>query len=101
MIETLTHNRVGAPASHVPLVGRQRLRQQLRDVLLGDTCRLLALTGAPGIGKTRLALALAAELTGAFPDGVHVVSLEAIDDPTLVAPAIARALGVEEYRNQS
>jgi predicted ATPase len=61
----------------------------------GDV-RLLTLTGPPGIGKTRLSLAVAEELRDAFADGVHIVPLAPLSDPALVIPAIAQVLGVVE-----
>jgi len=54
------------------------------------------LTGPGGIGKTRLALEVAAAQQTSFPDGVFFVSLGEVHDPELVAPAIAKALGVVE-----
>jgi predicted ATPase/DNA-binding CsgD family transcriptional regulator len=58
--------------------------------------RLLTLTGPGGTGKTRLALALAAQLADAYPDGVAFVELAPITDPSLVALTIAQTLGVQE-----
>jgi predicted ATPase/DNA-binding CsgD family transcriptional regulator len=63
--------------------------------LLGAS-RLLTLTGTGGIGKTRLALKVAEEVTDAFADGVCFVDLAPLSDHTLVAQAIAGALGVVE-----
>ena len=58
--------------------------------------RLLTCAGPGGVGKTRLALAVAASVTGAFADGVWFVSLAALRDPTLLAPAIGAALGLRQ-----
>jgi predicted ATPase len=57
---------------------------------------LVTLTGPGGIGKTRLALQLAADMSRSFLDGVCFVSLGSTSDPQLVAPAIARALRFPE-----
>ena len=57
--------------------------------------RLLTLIGAPGIGKTRLALEVAARLQDAFEDGVFLVELAPLSNPDLLADTIARTLGVK------
>lgn len=57
--------------------------------------RLVTLTGAGGIGKTRLALAVARELLPQFPDGVWLVELSAFADPNLVPAALAAAIGLD------
>ena len=75
-------------------IGRQREIGQVRQLVLAH--RLVTLTGAGGIGKTRLALAVARELLGAFSDGVWHVDLAALSDPALVVPAVAAVLGVRE-----
>ena len=58
--------------------------------------RLVTLTGAGGIGKTRLALQAAAGLLADYPDGVWLVELAPLSDPALVPQAVATALGVRE-----
>jgi predicted ATPase/transcriptional regulator with XRE-family HTH domain len=62
--------------------------------------RLLTLTGPGGVGKTRLALAVAAALSTGFPDGAAFVDLAPVRDAALVATAIARALGLHEIGSQ-
>jgi len=54
----------------------------------------VSIVGASGIGKTRLALAVANALLESFPDGVWLIELAALNDGALVAGAIARALGI-------
>ncbi len=82
------------------LVGRRAERETIRQRLVGDGVRLLTLIGPAGVGKTRLALAAAALLAEQsptrFPDGVTLVDLAPIRDPSLVLPAIARALGLTD-----
>lgn len=76
-----------------PFVGRARELELLRAHLADPACRLVSLVGPGGVGKTRLALELAAQ-DGAFRDGVTVARLETLTDPALVAPALAALLGV-------
>jgi predicted ATPase/class 3 adenylate cyclase len=88
-LRTLRH--VHVPVQATPLIGRE---QELAELLeLAGSHRLITLTGTGGTGKTRLALALAAELSDRYPDGQWWVSLATVTDPALVAPEIAVALG--------
>jgi predicted ATPase/transcriptional regulator with XRE-family HTH domain len=86
----------GAPIPPTPLVGREREVATACDVLRRPEVRLLTLTGPGGVGKTRLALAVASEVAEDFADGVAWVELVPLRDPALVANAVARALGVAE-----
>jgi non-specific serine/threonine protein kinase len=70
-------------------------------MLLDEAVPLLTLTGPGGVGKTRLALHVAADLIDAFPDGTIFVDLTPIRDPTLVLAAIAQTLDVRETGNRS
>jgi non-specific serine/threonine protein kinase len=63
--------------------------------------RLITLTGPGGVGKTRLALAVAAEVAPEFADGAVFVPLAAIADADLLLPTIARALDIRETRERS
>ncbi|HET9496198.1 MAG TPA: AAA family ATPase, partial [Chloroflexia bacterium] len=84
------------PVQFTPFVGRERESAAVRQLLLRGDVRLLTLVGPPGIGKTRLAIQVAAGLPADFRDGVHFVSLGPIRDPALIIPAIAETVGVRE-----
>ncbi len=90
----LSRSRYHLPAQTTPFIGRHREIAGAKTLL--HTARLLTLTGTGGTGKTRLALALAAEVAEAFADGICFVDLAPLADHTLVAKAIAGALGVLE-----
>ena len=81
------------PASATPLVGREAELAELGELLRGGS-RLVTLTGAGGMGKTRLALQTGHDLAGAFDDGVYFVDLSHLTDPELVPGAIAAVLGL-------
>lgn len=78
------------------LVGRDREIDYLLDLLRSPTSRLVTLTGVGGCGKTRVALAVAAAAEAHFADGVTLVPLAPLRDPSAVTPAIAHAVGVAE-----
>jgi excisionase family DNA binding protein len=83
------------PASLDRFVGRERVLAQVCELVRRDDVRLLTLTGPGGVGKTRLALEIAAVAAPAFRDGVAFVSLAPVRSPELVLPTIAQTLGVQ------
>ena len=79
-----------------PLIGREQEVQTICALLQRPEARLLTVTGSAGVGKTRLALQVAADLAETFADGAQFVSLAALNDPALVLPTLAQALGLRE-----
>jgi hypothetical protein len=86
----------GLPAQATALVGRDSAITAAGTQLLSTHCRLLTLTGPPGVGKTRLAIAVAESVADRFADGVHFVDLGETYDVGSVIPSVAAALGAPE-----
>jgi predicted ATPase/DNA-binding CsgD family transcriptional regulator len=82
-----------------PFVGRVAERAALAEAL-GEH-RLVTAVGPGGVGKTRLALSVAGEVTDRFADGVWYVDLVPVTDASMIAPAIADALGLGESQGRS
>jgi len=66
-----------------------------------EESRLVTLTGVGGVGKTRLAIRVAAELSPAFPDGVWLCELAATNDPDLLAQVVVATIGVQPRAGRS
>ncbi|PZR96675.1 MAG: hypothetical protein DLM69_10550 [Candidatus Chloroheliales bacterium] len=91
------------PPSNLPrpvtsLIGREREMHEAASLI--TTRRLVTLTGAGGVGKTRLALEVAHRLLRGFSDGIFLAELASLHDPAAVPLAVAAALGVEEQAEQ-
>jgi len=82
------------PNPRTSLIGRDQATQDAAEPLRSSATRLLTLTGPGGVGKTRLALEVAAALKSAFPDGSAFVPLVTITDSDLAPDAVMRALDI-------
>ena len=87
------------PEPLASFVGRERELVELKRLLANN--RILTLVGAGGIGKTRLAVQLAAEVSDAYRDGVWFVDLAPLADPELVPSALAQTLEVQQAPGKS
>jgi predicted ATPase/DNA-binding XRE family transcriptional regulator len=99
LLELASHTRqprTNLPAPLTSFIGREADAAAVRGYLLAPDKRLVTLIGPPGIGKTRLSLIVAEALLSAFADGVFFVPLAPLEDPSLVASAVAHVLGFSE-----
>jgi predicted ATPase/class 3 adenylate cyclase/DNA-binding CsgD family transcriptional regulator len=87
------------PEQFTSFVGRGTEMDTVLQLLTDN--RLVTLTGAGGIGKTRLAVEVATRVSGDVPDGVRYVDLAPITDPELVTVAAIRALGLPDQPGRS
>lgn len=85
---------VRLPAPVSSFVGRVRERAALAEAV--TAYRQVSAVGPGGVGKTRLALVVAAEVAGEFADGVWFVDLVPVTDPAMVPAAVAAAVGIGE-----
>ena len=97
--ERTSQTRAGLPSPLNPFIGRAQERADLRDTL--GAHRQVTAVGPGGVGKTRLALAVAADLAGDFENGVWFVDLVPVTDPAMVGAAVAAALGLGEQQGRS
>ena len=86
--------RSNLPEALTSFIGRERELVELKRLLPAK--RLVTIQGAGGIGKTRLALQVAAEVVDAYRDGVWITELASVRDPALVSATVAQSLGLAE-----
>jgi predicted ATPase/DNA-binding SARP family transcriptional activator len=82
------------PPQPTSFIGRERVIEEVTDLLRRPAVRLVTLTGTGGTGKTRIALQTAAGLLDTFADGVVFIALALLRDPDLVLTTAAQAVGV-------
>jgi non-specific serine/threonine protein kinase len=82
------------PRSLTSLIGRERELTEVTNLLRRPEVQLVTLIGPGGVGKTRLAIAAVSSVADAYPDGVWFVDLSPLQEPGLVIPAVAQAIGV-------
>ena len=80
------------PSQPTPFIGRAIEIIEITDLLRKPTCRLLTLLGPGGIGKTRLAIQAAIELSNQFTDGLYFVPLASVSSLVFLAYAVAESL---------
>ena len=84
------------PRPTTRLIGRDTDVAQVLDLLVDPDVRMVTIVGPGGIGKSRLAVAVAEGAKQRYPDGVVYVELASLREPSLVLPTIAKTLGIEE-----
>jgi transcriptional regulator with XRE-family HTH domain len=84
------------PLPPTALIGRKQEMMRAMTFLQHDGVRLLTLTGPSGVGKTRLGIELAQDLSEHFEDGAVYVALAPLRDPSLLPATLAQALGLRE-----
>ncbi|HEV2238574.1 MAG TPA: adenylate/guanylate cyclase domain-containing protein, partial [Ktedonobacterales bacterium] len=99
-LKTLDAHPHNLPIEPAPLLGRAEQVAAVGSLLQRADVRLVTLTGPGGVGKSRLAAQVAAELLEVFADGVWFVRLSRLTDPSLVVPTIAQTLGLKEMGSQ-
>jgi predicted ATPase/class 3 adenylate cyclase len=95
-MESYQHN---LPVQLTSFIGREKEIEQVKQLLFST--HLLTLTGAGGVGKTRLALQAGADLVESFKEGVWLVELAPLTDSALVAQALVHTLGLRQQPRRS
>ena len=88
-------SKLNIPIPLTSFIGREKELKEVADLL--SKFRLVTLTGAGGVGKTRLAIQVAEEVLSLFPDGIWFLDLAPLGDPTLVLYSLANLIGLREF----
>jgi predicted ATPase/class 3 adenylate cyclase len=98
-LKSLASSNSNLPEQLAPLISREAELEMCSSLL--KSRRLLTLTGAGGVGKTRLSLQIAADQMDAFPDGVWLVELAPLNSPDQIATAACHALSIPPPKDGS
>jgi transcriptional regulator with XRE-family HTH domain len=99
--ETFTLPTSCLPTPPTELLGRDQAVKALCNRLQGHAGRLLTLVGPPGVGKTRMALAVAAQIEHVYQDGAYFAPLAALSDPALVAAELVATLPISDMSQRT
>jgi predicted ATPase/class 3 adenylate cyclase len=91
-LKTIEAGLKNMPAPGTSFVGRAAEIEEIDRLLDEPDCRLVTLVGPGGVGKTRLALEIAAERVEHHPHGVHFIPLASVGSPDFLAPAVAESM---------
>ncbi len=92
-----THQMVNFPVLVPPFIGREQEMDELSELLSLSDDRIITLVGPGGIGKTRLAVQAASQVSKFYPDGTYFISLASIQDPNFIPILLADALKFNFY----
>jgi predicted ATPase len=95
-LDASSSRQAALPIPPTPLVGRDKEAREVADTLGADEVRIVTMSGPGGIGKTRLAIEVAARLAPSFDDGVRFVPLATVEGAEGVGPALFAAFGLKE-----
>ena len=95
-LKTLDRVHNNLPLQPTPFLGRQEVVKRISELLGADDVRVLTVMGPGGIGKTRVALEVAAQVEEQFPDGVYFVRLSPLTDAALVPETIVKTLSLRD-----
>ncbi len=94
-LDVCLHN---LPVQLTSFIGREKERVEVKRLL--GVNRLVTLVGSGGSGKTRLALEVASDLSGEYPQGVWFADLSGLNDPAMVPQIVASMYGLQETAGQ-
>ena len=99
-LKSLDEHPHNLPMQPTPLIGREKELTAVKNLLAEETARVVTLTGPGGMGKTRLALQVAADMIEHYKHGAFFVDLAVVQDPGLMLPMIGKTLKIRETGGQ-